>query len=226
MIIPGILEENFDEVVRKIKLVEEFSPTIQIDIIDNTIIQGKTFTYIQKIRKIKTKTDLTIHFMVEKPLKYLESSEILNLFNMAKIGNLSTVITQIIPPRDLEDFILFSKRAGYKIGLSMNADEDISLLQPYMDKLEIVQFMSVAPGKQGNAFIPSVLNKIKDFKNRFPLVTTQIDGGVNETTLPQVLETGVDNIVVGSAIFNSEDPKRKYLEFSKIFNERTAHGTK
>jgi ribulose-phosphate 3-epimerase len=84
--------------------------------------------------------------------------------------------------------------------------------------------MSVIPGKQGGNFIPEVLNKIRNFEKRYPNITTQIDGGVNETTLPRVLETGVDNIVVGSAIFSSEDPRKKFLEFSKSFNERTAHG--
>jgi len=226
MIIPGILEENFDEVKRKIRLVENVCSTVQVDIVDNTIITGKTFLNIQKIRKVETKTDTTLHLMVEKPTKYLKTGPILNLFNKSKIPNMSTVVTQLIKDKDLKSFISFSKNAGYKIGLSINADEDTSLLQPYMEDLDIVQFMSVVPGKQGNDFIPNVLDKIRDFKSHFPLITTQIDGGVNESTFQQVLETGVDNIVVGSAIFNSEDPKKKFLEFSSIFNERTANGAR
>ena len=226
MIIPAILEENFDEVKRKIKLLEGVASVVQVDIVDGTIVEGKTFSDIQRLRNTNSETDINIHFMVENPLKFIKASIFFNILNKTKIPTVSTLITQMIKRDDLDNFINFSEKHGYKIGLSINSDEDVTVLEPYLKKLSVVQFMGVIPGKQGNPLIPEVLDKIKFFKKRFPDIKTQIDGGVNETTLPQILETGVDNIVVGSAIFNSEDPKEKFLEFSSIFNERTAYGSK
>ncbi|MBW6441562.1 hypothetical protein K0B04_01460 [Patescibacteria group bacterium] len=222
MIIPGILEENFDEVKNKIRLIEEVAQTIQLDILDNTIVEGKTFTNLKKLGGIETNLDITIHYMVRDPLSYIQNRGFFSLVKTRKIDVVSTIVTQLIEENGLRRFIKFSKDIGYKVGLSLNSDEDISLLQPFINDIDVVQFMSVVPGRQGNEFIPSVLDKIRDFKKTFPKVKTQIDGGVNEATLPQVLETSVDNIVVGSALFKSEDPKSKFLEFSKLFE--TAYG--
>lgn len=225
MIIPAILEENFDEVKRKIKLLEDVASVVQVDIVDGTIVEGKTFSDIQKLRNINSETDISVHFMVKNPLEFIKTSIFFNISNKTKIPTVSTLVTQMIKSNDLDNFINFSEKHGYKIGLSINSDEDFTVLEPYLERLHLIQFMGVVPGKQGNPLIPKVLDKIKLFKNRFPDIKTQIDGGVNETTLPRILETGVDNIVIGSAIFNSENPKEKFLEFSNIFNERTAHGS-
>jgi len=163
--------------------------------------------------------------MVEDPLKYLKGSGFFSLLNKGKIEGVSTIITQLINPDKLNQLIKFLEKNKYKIGLSINADEDTSLLRPYLANLDLIQFMGVTPGKQGNNFIPSVLDKIKRFKMDFPKVMTQIDGGVADYNFLEIIETGVDNIAIGSALFNTEDPKQKFLEFSKLFEEKrkTAH---
>jgi ribulose-phosphate 3-epimerase len=80
--------------------------------------------------------------------------------------------------------------------------------------------MGVIPGKQGNKFIPEVIQKISIFKEEFPNIKTQIDGGVNKQNIYEILKSGVDNVVVGSAIFNTSNPKDEMLEFLKILEER------
>jgi pentose-5-phosphate-3-epimerase len=273
MIIPAILEKDFEEVKQKIYSINDVTKSIQIDIIDNTIINGRTFSSIDKLNELPPTLDINIHLMVKNPLKYFKKGFIFPTCIKDKIACTSTIITQLILDKSLsktmedadklesqissqitnnnaenpkskliEDllsqakllnydnnkiitkFINDIKSIGYKVGLSIDPFHNISLLEPFIHEIDLVQFMSVIPGKQGGNFIPEVLDKIKEFRKRYSHITTQIDGGVNGTTLPQVLETGVDNIVVGSAIFNSEDPRKKFLEFSKSFNERTAHG--
>jgi len=225
MIIPAILERNFKDIQNKVNLIDKVSSTIQIDVVDNTIIEGDTFLDLKKLTQLKTKNDITIHFMVEDPLKYLKGARFFSLLNKGKIEGVSTIITQLINPDKLNQLIKFLEKNKYKIGLSINADEDTSLLRPYLANLDLIQFMGVTPGKQGNNFIPSVLDKIKRFKMDFPKVMTQIDGGVADYNFLEIIETGVDNIAIGSALFNTEDPKQKFLEFSKLFEEKrkTAH---
>ncbi len=225
MIIPAILERNFKDIQNKVNLIDKVSSTIQIDVVDNTIIEGDTFLDLKKLTQLKTKNDITIHLMVEDPLKYLKGSGFFSLLNKGKIEGVSTIITQLINPDKLNQLIKFLEKNKYKIGLSINADEDTSLLRPYLTNLDLIQFMGVTPGKQGNNFIPSVLDKIKRFKMDFPKVMTQIDGGVADYNFLEIIETGVDNIAIGSALFNTEDPKQKFLEFSKLFEEKrkTAH---
>lgn len=281
MIIPAILEKDFNEVKRKIKLLDGIAEKIQIDIIDSTIVEGKTFTDIYKLNEIDSKAEFDIHLMVKNPLSYLKNSTMFFASMKDKIGCVSTITTQLILDRSLIDtaedfskllyglskqnpvnlnnnfnfdgnnqketilnklntdigvfmeknnqiiqrFINEVKGVGYKVGLSIDPTHDISLLEPFLNYIDTVQFMGVIPGKQGGELIPSVLDKIAKFKSTFPSITTQIDGGVNDYNFHDVLKTGVDNIVIGSAIFNTENPKQKFMEFSNLFNERkTAHG--
>lgn len=210
MIIPGILEQTFEEIKRKIQYVDCMAESIQIDVADDKQVDGRSFQEIDRLSEIKHKTPLEIHFMVESPLEYL------SLYK-GKIEGVSKVCTQVT--EDTKDVIENLKRVNYKIGVSLNYEENLSLIEPFINELDYVQFMGVTPGKQGNPLIPGVLEKIKDFKRLYPNILTQLDGGANDITLPQILDSGVDNIVVGSAIFNSEDPEEKLLEL-----QRTAYG--
>lgn len=226
MIIPAILEKDFDEVKRKIELLDSVAEKIQVDIIDSTIVEGNTFTDIQKLNKLITKTEITVHLMVKDPLKYIQKPKKFIVFKTTKIAGVSTIITQLInDDNKLKEFINITKKMGYKVGVSINQDQEINLLEKYLKNIDLVQFMGVIPGKQGGELIPSVLDKIAKFKSSFPIITTQIDGGVNDYNFHDILKTGVDNVVIGSAIFNTENPKQRFMEFSNLFNERkTAHG--
>ena len=220
MIIPAILEKDIKECERKIKLVEGACSAVQIDILDNTIVPGETFQDLQNLEEIETLVDITIHFMVKDPINFIRKLGFLFPPNTTKINGVSTLITQVADIQETENFLKYAKDLGYKTGISINSDQDILPLEGLIQGADIIQFMGVEPGKQGGEFIPSVLEKIKNFKNKYPEKTTQIDGGINDANITSVLETGVDNIIIGSAIFNSDDPKKKLLEFSTIFEQK------
>ena len=220
MIIPGILEPTFEKVVEKIKIIEDAAPIIQIDIADNKLVNGKTFLEIEKLDKIETEAKIEIHLMVRNPVEFLKRNRKFIPFTTVKIKGVNTMFTQLVDSVQMKTFFKLAKKLGYKTGVSINTNQDNKLIDPYAEYVDFAQFMAIIPGKQGNTFIPAVLPKIVAFKKEHPSITTQIDGGIDDTTLPQVLRTGVDNIVIGSAIFNSENPEEKYLEFSK-----TAYGS-
>lgn len=220
MIIPVILEPTFEKAVEKIKIIEDVASTIQIDIADDKLVDGKTFLEIEKLDKVETKAELQLHLMVINPVDFLNKNRKFIPFKTVKIRNVSTVFTQLVDPTQMKTFIKLAKQLGYKTGISINTDQDNKLITPYVEDIDFAQFMAIVPGKQGNVFIPEVLSKVSTFKKEHPSITIQIDGGVNDTTLPQILSTRVDNVVIGSAIFNSENPKEKYRKFSK-----TAHGS-
>lgn len=233
MIIPAILEKDFKSILKKVELIKDVAKTIQIDVLDNTLINEKTFTDLNKLKNINPKIEIIIHLMVDNPKKYIKKLNGSFIFNKGKLSNVSTLITQLTNDGNkITEFLETSKKLGYKTGISINADQDISLLKPFLDKTDIIQFMGVTPGKQGNEFLPEVINKIIDFKNRYPGVETLIDGGISGENFKLAVETGVDKIVIGSSIFNSENPKQKFMEFSNLFEKerkfeeerKTAHG--
>ena len=227
MIIPAILEKDLKNIINKVDLVKDVAKTIQIDVLDNTLIKEKTFTDLNKLKNIKTDIEIIIHLMVDDPKKYIKKLNGSFIFSKGKISNVSTFITQLTEDKNkIMEFIKLAKNSGYRAGISINTDQDTFLLIPFLDKIDVIQFMGVDPGKQGNKFLPEVIDKIIDFKNKFPDVETLIDGGIRDNNFQSVVKTGVDNIVIGSSIFNTENPKQKFIEFSKLFEEgrKTAHG--
>jgi ribulose-phosphate 3-epimerase len=226
MIIPAILEKDIKECERKIKLVEDVCSAVQIDILDNTIIPGETFQDLQKLEEIKTTIDMTIHLMVKDPINFIRKLGFLFPTNANRINGVSTLITQVVDKETTENFLKYAKDLGYKTGISINLDQDNSIISNLIQNADIVQFMGVEPGKQGGNFVPSVLEKISSFKKDFPGKTFQIDGGINESNILTVSETGVENIVIGSAIFNADDPKKKFLELSSILEHKRKKATK
>ena len=227
MIVPAILEKDFKEILYKVELIKDVAKAIQIDVLDNTLIKEKTFTDLEKLKNINPEIEITVHFMVDDPVNYIKKLNRPFVFNKGKLSNVSTLITQMTEDRkSIIDFIDTAKNSGYKTGISINTDMDTALLSPFLDKIDVVQFMGVIPGKQGNDFLTEVINKIVDFKSKFPNIETLIDGGITEDNFREVVKTGVDKVVIGSSIFNTENPKQKFIEFSNLFEEEriSAHG--
>ena len=93
-----------------------------------------------------------------------------------------------------------------QFGLVLNPDTPLSILENFKDAIDVVQLMSVYPGKYGAEFVPSVLEKGREFKKTYPRIPLSIDGGVNEKTLPEIIKFGFDRAAAGSVIFESKNP--------------------
>jgi len=196
MIIPGILEQNFDEVIRKVGLVDKLVQIIQIDIADGILVDGKTFSELERLDEIDTEASFDLHLMVLHPINYLKS----------KIQKVKSVCIHIEADGEVPIFIQKAKEMGYEVGISLNPETDLSGVIPYLHQISYVQFMTVHPGKQGREFEEGVFGKIVEFRRRYEHIKTQVDGGINEETLKHVLNVGVDNVVIGSEIFGAKDP--------------------
>jgi ribulose-phosphate 3-epimerase len=80
--------------------------------------------------------------------------------------------------------------------------------------------MTVTPGKQGQKLIPQVLDRVTSFKQKYPQIPSQVDGGVNENNLELVLQTGANDVVIGSSIFAQGDPAENFTKFQKKLEEK------
>lgn len=205
MIIPGILEEKFENVVKKVAIIDEVASRIQIDIADNKLVEGKTFLDIEKVATLKTKSKLELHLMVENPEDYVTK----------KIDNVFAVCAHVEAKGHRDEFIKRARANGYKVGLVLNPETELSELWPHPHKIDYVQFMTVKPGKQGQEFESEVLEKIIRFKKEYPSLEIQVDGGINKHTIDGVIFAGARNLVVGSEIFKSDYPKQTYLDMER-----------
>lgn len=206
MIIPVILENNLDEIVNKLRIAEEFAGVVQIDFCDGVLVNGRTYLDIDKVNEIATSASLDIHLMVLNPLDYLKK----------RINNAVKICSQIEAPGDPNQFIERAKELGYKVGLSINPDTDYRILEAYLDRLDYVQFMDIVPGAQGRSLLPQVIEQIREFRAKHPSVRIQVDGGVKVDNIDKLIEAGVNDFVVGSAIFKDENPIDIYIKLNHI----------
>jgi ribulose-phosphate 3-epimerase len=118
-----------------------------------------------------------------------------------------TVHVELGDPRPL---IARIRELGVRVGLTHNPDTPLEAVEPYLEEIDTLLFMSVFPGFGGQAFIPSVLEKVAAARRlvdeRGLSVELEIDGGIGPATARQAVEAGADILVAGSAIFHADDP--------------------
>jgi ribulose-phosphate 3-epimerase len=102
------------------------------------------------------------------------------------------------------------RELGLRVGLTHNPETPVEAVLPYLEEIDVLLFMSVHPGFGGQAFIPSVLDKLTAARRAVDEgglpVELEIDGGINRETAPRAAAAGADILVAGSAIFHAGDP--------------------
>jgi len=86
-------------------------------------------------------------------------------------------------------------------------------------QIDYVQFYTVIPGGKGRPFEKDVLQKIREFRKKYPDIKIQADGGVNEKTILDLANAGVNDFVAGSAIFSASNPGQLYIKLSNMVNK-------
>ena len=181
---------------------------IHVDIMDGKFVENKTWTY-SEIKKIVSYSNkpLDVHLMVEKPKKYIEDYAMLNT---------DRIIFHYEATKDIDEMIDYVKNYGLKVGLAINPDTDEKVLYPYLKKIDEVLVMSVVPGKSGQSFIETSVNKIKNIKEEIVKqnLNTQIsvDGGINNETGLLCKEAGCDILVSASYIHQNISENIKTLK--------------
>ena len=184
------------------KCIEKINKTkcdyLHVDMCDGKYVEDKNFTLKPLIDTLKVSTKpLDIHMMVADPIKYIDELAMLNIETM----------TIHIDCNDSLKTIEYIKNIGIKAGIAINPDQDVSLLKPYLEKVDEVLIMSVVPGKGGQAFIESTLDKIdliNSFKNNYHFITA-VDGGINGETINLLKNKKIDLVISGSFVTQSDD---------------------
>lgn len=172
---------------------------IHVDVMDGKYVRGKANLY-SDIKDIGsyTRKRLDIHFMVNKPLKMIDDYALLNVFCMTFHMNIKN---------DLDDVINRCHAYGIKVGIAVNPEDDLELVYPYLNKIDLVLIMSVHPGLPGQEFIKEVIPKIKALRKKIKEeklnILISVDGGVNLENKDKLHDA--DILVSGSAVTNSSN---------------------
>ncbi len=214
-IIPAILTNDADEFKNQLNQVSVFgAKTAQIDFVDGTFTDGKTLMPddIDAFVLSEANTILEAHLMTEQPERYFATLYTLGFGRIAvhleAISSPNTIIREI-------------REYGMELGFAINPETPLEDVEPYINNIDFVLFMTVVPGKQGNEFEDKVMDKIRseyshELKEKHKDVIIEVDGGINEDTIARVLDAGADRIVIGSGIWKADNPKAAYDRLSLL----------
>ena len=184
---------NRSETIKKID--ESNGDLLHVDLLDGIYAGINNLNIDELLKELSnTKKQLDIHLMVKEPLEIIKKLIDLNIWTITFHLNATS------KPIDIIEYI---KKHNIKVGIAINPDEDIQLLDKYLDLIDYVLIMSVFPGEGGQKFIPEVLNKIPYLYNKNVLIG--IDGGINDESIKYLKNYHIDNIVSGSFICLSDD---------------------
>lgn len=115
------------------------------------------------------------------------------------------------------DFILSAgERAAVKVGVAVLLDSPWKEPEWY-ERFDLVQLMGIENiGYQGQPFDPRVVERVKVLRTRCPSVKIAVDGGVGPATAAALVAAGADQLVVGSALWSSDEPRRVISELQAL----------
>jgi ribulose-phosphate 3-epimerase len=201
---PSILSADFARLGEEIAAVERGgADLIHVDVMDGHFVPNITIgpPVVRAIRRVAT-VPLDVHLMIEDPDRYIDD------FVEAGAAMIS-VHVEVLP--HLHRTIAYLKTSGVKAGVVMNPSTPVVSIENVAGDVDFVLVMSVNPGFGGQTFIARSVEKIRHVRalldregNSAPI---EVDGGIDLTTVQQVVAAGAEVLVAGHAVFGGGQPE-------------------
>jgi ribulose-phosphate 3-epimerase len=218
-IVPSILSANFARLADEIASVERGgAKMVHLDVMDGHFVPNITIgpPVVESIRKC-TKLHLDCHLMIENAERYAAA------FVEAGANSVSVHYEAC---RHLDGTLELIRNAGAMAGIVLNPATPVAVLEDVLEVADYVLLMSVNPGFGGQKLIPYVLDKVRKLdslrREKRLALPIEIDGGVHQENLAEVVRAGCDWIVTGSAVFHSPDAEATVREMRGIAANSTA----
>ena len=237
---PSILAADFATLGEQIKKTEEAGAKyLHFDVMDGHFVPSISFgaPVLASIRPI-TSQKLDVHLMIDEPIRYLQDF---------KNAGADIITVHLEACKDILHTLETIRKYGLKTGISIKPNTPVSTLEPLLDKVDMVLIMSVEPGFGGQALIAETLDKVRELRQiinsrkheamkikplekglphinveniskTYKEIDIQVDGGIYQENLQEVLEAGANIIVAGSGVFKG-DIEENVKGFLKIFED-------
>lgn len=207
-IIPAIMPKDYEHLDEMMSLFVGVAPMVQLDIMDGKFVPARTWPYPrdEHFEKISIEEegmprwediDFEVDLMIENPE--------LSVSKWVSAGA-SRIIVHVESIKDFEKIRESVPEGLIELGLAINTTTPISVLEPYLERIDFVQCMGIARiGFQGEGFDERVLENVRALRAQNPILPISIDGSVNMDTAKSLVDAGATRLVSGSAILEADD---------------------
>jgi len=213
LVSPSILSADFGNLAKDVALVNDSEADwIHCDIMDGVFVPNISFGFpvVKAVKKI-TQKPLDVHLMIVDPDRYLSHW---------KETGADILTVQFEACTHLHRTVAEIRNLGMKAGIAINPHNPVALLANILPYVDMILIMTVNPGFGGQSFIMESYNKISELRKMIDKgnhkVLIQVDGGVDTKNARRLVETGVDVLVAGNTIFNSEDPVKTIKKLKRL----------
>jgi ribulose-phosphate 3-epimerase len=200
LIAPSILAADFSRLGDEIRKVGDAGADwIHCDIMDGHFVDNISFgpAIVGFVRK-QTKLPLDVHLMIEHADHYLP--------RFVDAGaNSITVHVEPEAKHDVGKTLQQIRESKCRVGLTLNPETDFELVEPFLDKIDILLVMTVHPGFGGQKFRADQMEKLKRAKSLNDKIDLEVDGGINADTGRVSIQNGANVLVAGTSIFKTND---------------------
>lgn len=203
---PSILAANFSNLGQQLQeCAKADARWIHCDIMDGHFVPNISYgPDIVKTAADNTDAYIDVHLMIENPDRYID--------HFADAGADHITVHQEACPH-LHRTIQKIHQQELTAGVAINPGTSLTVLEPILPVVDMVLLMSVNPGFGGQSFIDSTFNRLRQLKRMRDESGTgfliEVDGGVKQNNIKQVVNAGADVLVAGSAVFKAKNiPER------------------
>ena len=201
---PSVLACDLSKLCEEVKNIEiAGADMVHLDVMDGIFVSNISFG-LPVIASLRKNSDMffDVHLMIDKPERYISrfveaGADLVTFHYEACDDPLSAVRTV--------------RKLGKKAGVSVKPGTPVEKVYDLLDECDLILIMTVEPGYGGQAFMPEMLDKIRDLRaeidRRNLNVDIQVDGGINAETGRLVREAGANNLVAGSYVFKAGNKK-------------------
>ena len=204
LVAPSILAADFSRLADELHRVEEAGADwVHCDIMDGHFVDNISFgpAIVGFVHKT-TNLPLDVHLMIDHADRYVPR------FVDAGASSI-TVHVEAEAKHDVGKTLAQIRAAGCRVGLTLNPATAFEMIEPFLERIDMLLVMTVHPGFGGQPFRTDQMEKVRraaDWnKSRARKIDIEVDGGINAETARVSIENGANVLVAGTSIFRAKD---------------------